>query len=191
MDFRPGETRYTLQSDFYKDFEEKNPFIVLLLVCVSFGLYMISWMYSVNKELRKIDENAPEPTRGALLLLIFPLGWYAISLVITSLYTANILPFFATIIVPLAWIVLYLLLLKYLYDFCTSFNKMTKSPASIWFVFLIIGFLGLFGIAAGIDRLLPFSALLIICVPAMQAEMNNHFRRFRIKKRTSTFYGAN
>ena len=59
-------------NDFYKNYEEVNPAYVLGLIIISLGIYIITWIYNVNKNLENLDDDAPEALRGALLMVILP-----------------------------------------------------------------------------------------------------------------------
>ena len=49
--------------------KRRNPFLVLLFSCITFGIYMIYWLYSTTKELKGNTKSAPQPWMVFLLLI--------------------------------------------------------------------------------------------------------------------------
>lgn len=190
MDFRPEETTITSQREFYETFEQKNPLVVMFLMVISLGLYMINWIYMMNKQLAQIDPQAPDYNRGAFVIMIIPLTWYFITFILTKLFFGGTLNTPVQLLFYFIWIIIFMLILKYLSDFANSFSKMAKTPPFIWFLFTSVGFMGLLGLAAGLTLLMPFIGFLLITIPAMQAEMNTYCRRFAIKRRKNVYYST-
>lgn len=185
----PDRDRQLIQAEFYKNIKEKNPGLVIFLIVVSLGLYIISWIYMQTKQLNLVDDDAPDPRRGAALLMLLPVGWYFANyigkkLIFQDATSTGFYVFFEMTI----WLILFLLVLKYLYDFSNSFSKVTRTNGMVWFVFLMLGFLGLFGYGIGNKYLFPLVGILIITIPAMQAEVNSFAKAFRMKRYDKSFY---
>ena len=52
-------------------FKKRNPFVVLLLFLITFGIYWIYWLASTTNELRKNMYDVPSPY--SLLILLIPI----------------------------------------------------------------------------------------------------------------------
>ncbi|MFW5705215.1 MAG: hypothetical protein ACOCXG_05230 [Nanoarchaeota archaeon] len=179
--------RITKNSNFYKDFRETNPALVLGLIIISLGFYVIDWIFLRNKEFEEIDKHAPDSKRGAILLMIIPFMWFFIMIVLKHIIFSPKSPFLGIVEIS-GWLLIIFLILKYLYDFCISFGFITKTNGAIWFLF----FLPI--VPAGIGALLGYPIFLIllflpaIVIPAMQAELNTTFNKITIKKKYDIFY---
>lgn len=173
--------------NFYKEFKEKDPNVVLLLSVISLGLYMINWIYLRNKELQSLDPDAPESARGAIIMLIIPAIVYFMVFVLKNVMLSGenvIIGIFEIVI----WGISLFLLLKYLFDFCISFGKVTRTEGLIWFFFMMMGVVGIISFFMEFYFVTPLVFFLIISIPAMQAEINAHFRRLNIRKEKNAFY---
>ncbi len=171
-------------NDFYKNYEEVNPAYVLGLIIISLGIYIITWIYNVNKNLENLDDDAPEALRGALLMVILPFLW---------LFTTSFLELFIESIVLesiklIVYVLLYFLFLNYLFDFCVAFSHITRSKPLIWFFPLFLGSLGIFGYYLQSIWVSLLLLILLLMIPAMQAELNKMFHKMTIKKNNVTFY---
>ena len=173
---------------FYKNFSEMSPALILGLTIITFGLYIINWIYSRNRDFEILDENAPNSNRGAILMMIIPFIWFFIIQISKNLIfqTNNLL---IKSIEILGWIIIFILILKYIYDFCESFGNITKTTGKMWFLLFFLGIIGIIGIIFKIYYLIGFLPLLIIVIPAMQSELNSSFRKFSITKKHSSYYG--
>ena len=58
---------FTRSSEFYREFKETNPYLVMGLIIITLGFYIINWIYLRNKDFVLLDKFAP----AKLLLLIF------------------------------------------------------------------------------------------------------------------------
>lgn len=160
----------SLENFFLNDFEEKHFLKVFFLLVFSLGLYAISWIYNVNKKLELIDDDAPDSRRAIFILFLFPVGWALIYVVLSKLiFTNNPFLHYVNVIV---WFLLIFLSLKYLYDFCDSFGKLTRSSGMVWYLLNYSGYLGVILILFDIYYLLYLVVIPICTIPAMQEFMN-------------------
>ena len=173
--------------EFYKDYVETNPSLVLGLSLLTGSLYLINWVYVKNRELEKLDDYAPDPNRGAILMMVLPFSWFFITFILKSLIFTSGNSLFSTIEV-VVYILIYLLNLKYLFDFCISFGKITRTRGFFWFLFFLIGTGGIISTAFSFYYLTPLLLFLILAAPAMQAELNISYHRFNMKKEKTLFY---
>lgn len=177
--------RYTTKSQFYKEFHEINFYFILGLIIITLGTYIFHWIYLKNKEFLLLDSKAPDPNRGAVIMLLIPFSWFFLSIFINFLFSSG---FYFTIIKNSIWILILLLIYKYLYDFTVSFGKITRTSGLLWFLMFIFSGVGFFGIIFNIWFLMIFFLFFLIIIPAMQAELNSHFSKFLIKKNSNIFY---
>ena len=151
---------------YFKEFKTMNPSLVFGLIIISFGLYMISWLYTRNREFELLDEHAPAAARGTAVLFLLPLSWYMIVFVIKNIIHFQNL--FVDILEIVVWTGLIFLIIKYFLDFCLSFGRITGTRGFYWFLLCLV---------------------LFIAVPAMQSELNSHFERMSMRRKSNTFYG--
>ncbi|MFT4244182.1 MAG: hypothetical protein ACMXYB_01860 [Candidatus Woesearchaeota archaeon] len=169
---------------YFKNYQEKNSAYILGLIIISLGLYVLTWIYSVNKDLENLDSDAPSSIRGAMLLFILPLVWFFISTYLRVLSNSIIFEFIQITI----FIVLYILILKYLYEFTLSFSHITSTKPIIWFGSIFIGSLGIFGYYTEFYYLFFLFSILLLIVPAMQEQLNTTYHKITIKKTNISFY---
>ena len=148
-----------------REYLQLNPALVFGLILISCGIYAITWIYTRNKEFEILDKHTPNHIRGSIVLMLLPLSWFYIIFIIKKLIMNNL---FIEITQITIWGILIFLILKYLYDFCMSFGKITKTNGIYWFLIIPI---------------------FIITIPIMQAELNSHFSKLILKSRSKTFYG--
>ena len=116
-------SQVTKTSNFYKDYRETNPTLVLGIILISFGFYIIHYMK--NKEFEEIDSNSPEAARGAIILMVLPFIWFFIIFIIKKIITEN-LNILIKICETIGWSIIIFLILNYIYDFCMTFGRITK-----------------------------------------------------------------
>lgn len=173
--------------EFYKTFSETKPSLVLGLIIISFGFYIINWIYTKNREFEILSEFAPDANRGAIIMMIIPFFWFFFIKVLQNLiFSSNNL--IIGILEIVGFGIILFLLLKYLFDFCLTFGEITKSPGIIWFIPFIIGIIGIIGTFFKFFYLSPLFLFLIIVIPAMQAELNKNFHKLSMKKQDINFY---
>ena len=182
----PPEKQLSLSKDFYHDFKEIGPPLVLGLIIISLGLYIIAWLYSNNKDFVKVDKHAPDPLRGVIIMIVLPFAWFFITTILKVLIFGTHWIFM--IFEYFVWLLLLILILVYLFDFCVSFSRITRTHALFWYIFYVIGIIGLISIVFGWYYSIPLTFFIIIVVPAMQAEINSFFKRYAIKKEKNIFY---
>lgn len=157
------EIDFSKKEEFYKEYNVIGAWLTLGLMIVSAGLYTFIWVYSINKDLEIIDSEAPNPLRGIVILVGFPLFWLLVSIGINLL----IKKFYVNIGLLVGFILIILLMIKYMYDFTSSFARVTGTKKITWLLLFIV----------------PF-----VAVPYMQKELNSYFNRVIIRKKTKHFY---
>ena len=170
--------------EFFKNYEEKNPAYVLGLIVISLGLYVFTWIYFINKDLEHLDEDAPHSARGGMLIVVLPLIWFFLSTFIKQFINSRQ---FLGIEVTV-YVFIYILALKYILDFCIAFSHVTKTKAIAWFVPIVIGTFGFFGYFFQSFVISAFVVVLVLTIPAMQAELNTTYHKISIKKNNHAFY---
>lgn len=162
---------------FYENFKIELPFIVLIKIIFSLGLYLIWWIYKMNQKLEEVDESAPETRRGLVILYLFPPMILIISLILE--YLIKLPKSFVVIFDVLFWSLAIFLSLKYIYDFCTSFGKWTGSSGLAWYLFIYPGYFSIILYVLDFFYALPLLFFTIIAIPGMQAFLNIKERKFR------------
>lgn len=76
---------------FFKNFRKTNPTLLLGLIIISFGTYMIPWIYIRNKDFKSFDNEAPDENRGAVVLFMFPVGWAYVMFIVKKFMFDNLL----------------------------------------------------------------------------------------------------
>lgn len=182
-----GRVEVTKRSNFYKNFRETNPALLLGLIIITFGFFIINWIYSKNKEFTEIDENAPDPNRGAIIMMVLPFIWFFIISVFKNILFKSY-TYILKFIEITGWILVVLLIMNYLFDFCVSFANITKTNHYIWFSFFLLPAIGIICIFIKIYFMLFLVFFLFIGIPAMQAELNSYIKKFNMKKNDNLFY---
>ena len=170
--------------EFFEDYEQKNPTYLLGLIIVSLGLYIITWIYSLNKSFEFIDEDAPDSTRGMIVLVALPFSWFFIMSFIKFLNNSLTVQIIETSI----YLLLYFLALKYLYEFCLTFSHLTQTSLGFWYGMMLLGSFGLFALFFKSYYMLLLLIILLLVVPFMQAELNVTCNKISIKKNYHSFY---
>ncbi len=178
----------TRNSNFYKEFRETNPALILGLILISFGFYIINWIYVKNREFSEIDPEAPDSNRGAAILMIIPFSYFFILFVFKKLIFGYDNLYFKYVEF-FGWILVIFFIMKYLFDFCITFGKITRTNGLYWFIFFIIPLFGIIpALFFNFYWFLPLVFFLFIVIPAMQAELNTFIKKFNIKKESNLFY---
>lgn len=175
---------FSILNEFYKNYEEVNPAYVLGLIIISFGLYIVTWIYNVNKNIELLDEDSPDSLRGAMLMVILPFTWLFVTSFLELFFDSVVLEAIKLIV----YIFIYLLFLNYLFDFSIAFSHVTRSKPLVWFLPLFLGSLGIFGYYLQSIQVGLLTLLFVLIIPAMQAELNKMFHKMTIKKNNVTFY---
>lgn len=177
------------RENFFKEFKETNPSLVLGLIVISLGLYIINWIFVRNKDFETLDEDAPDSKRGAIIMMIIPFSWFFIIYVLKYVIFKHP-PLIIEIMEIVGWGIIIFLLLKYIFDFCHSFSKLTRTSHLFWFGFFLLGFIGIIStFLFKFYYLSPLTFFLIITIPAMQAELNSVFKSHAMTKKRDTYYG--
>jgi hypothetical protein len=171
-------SRESLEFFFY-DFKLKNPAMIFFYMVISIGLYFVTWLFQVNKKLEEIDEKAPIASRAALVLVFLPLTWFFIIYFLDK-FTGNstniISVLVPSIVKVLGWGLISFLSLMYVYDFCISFGKVTKTSGVMWYLAIYPGYFSLIlTIILGFQYFVYtfyFLIFPILAIPFMQEVMN-------------------
>lgn len=170
--------------EFFEDFDQKNPTYLLGLIIVSLGLYIITWIYSLNKDFEFIDENTPDSSRGIIVLVVLPFTWFFIMSFVKFFNTSVIVQ----IIEISVYSILYILAMKYLYEFCITFIHITQTSIGFWYGLILFGSFGFFAPFFEAYYMLLLLIVLLLVVPFMQAELNVTCNKIYIKKNYHSFY---
>lgn len=160
-----------LEIFFLNDFEEENPLKVFLLIIFTLGIYALSWIYKLNTKLELIDDEAPDSKRAFSVLFILPFGWTLIYFVLLKLIFqgTNI---YLSIFNYVVWSALIFLSLKYVYDFCISFGKLTRTLGIVWYFLIYSGYLGIIVLFFQIYYMWPLIVIPVLTIPSMQIFLN-------------------
>ena len=178
---------------FYDDYERSSSILTLFFMTITFGLYIINWLYLTNKIFSKYDENAPNQNRGAVLTVIFPTVWLIFAWMMDNIGFANSELF--AMVKTIGWLTIMMLILKYFYDFCLTFSRFTRSNELVWYYSLFPGmiFYVLVPLTFWYESLFvwfsyPFLFFTTIGIAAMQAKLNTEKDIFDIKEGEGKFY---
>jgi hypothetical protein len=174
-------------NDIFKKYSETSLAVVLALMIITAGLYIINWLFLRNREFELMDEDAPDSKRGLALMVFLPFGWGLIMFVSKALlFTGE--PLLLGIMEIVIWGLIIFLLVNYVFDFCLSYSKITKSNAMIWFSMFLIGFIGIISTSIQFYYLSPLVFFAVITVVAMQAELSgiNKQKRKKYGRRESS-----
>lgn len=152
------------ETEYFKNYTQVNASLVLGLIVISLGLYMIPWIYIKNREFEGIDKDAPDSRRGFVVLVMVPFFWAYAVFVCKTLIMDNLA---VEIVEIVGWGFAIFLILKYLFDFCMAYARITRTNGFLWFLLFFIPFL---------------------TIPAMQAELNSKFNRMHMKRTHENFY---
>lgn len=179
--------RISQGNDFYKEYREVNPAIILAFIVVSAGVYILNWIYFQTKELGKMTENAPDKNRCAVVMVLAPLI-LTVATFIERIYFFHLYPEFLLFIEISVWLVLVALMFKYIYDFCSAFAEVTKTNNLVWFFLIVIGAIGVVGIIFKSLLIGPFAFFLAITIPAMQEELNHKYHKSSMETNSNAYY---
>jgi hypothetical protein len=178
---------------YYENYIYSSSVWTLLFMSLTAGIYIINWLYLTNKEFEKFDENAPDSNRGAALTLIIPVSWLVLAWIGDNLGLGNNELF--RMVKTIGWLTIVMMILKYMYDFCTTFSRFTRSNELIWYYALFPGmiFYVLAPLVIWYDSLFvwftyPFLFFTIVAVSSMQAKLNAEKNLFDIKEGEGEFY---
>ena len=168
------------------EYSEISPQLVFGLILITLGLYSLHWIYERNKELAQFDSSAPEPSRGAVLMMVFPFIWFFLITFLKLIFSYT--NFVIAIIELIGYLLIVILITKYLFDFCSSFSLVTRSHFSLWFILFLFGIVGVIGISINMYFLGISLLIFFIGVAAMQAELNSFYKRHSIKHEKTNYY---
>ncbi len=179
--FTNKELRY-----FFEDFQDKRPSKLMALMFVSVGFYLVTWMFFMNKKIEELDLEAPDSQRGSIILFFMPVLWALVMLVLKSLiFSGDNLAI--GILEIVGWGIIIFLSLKYIYDFCVSFGRVTQSSGTIWYFFIYPGYLSIILAFFEFYFTLPLIFFTIVAVPSMQSFINLRYKQVHLKKTRDYF----
>ena len=165
---------------FFYDYEFKNPFFTFFLMILTFGLYSINWIFQINKKLLEIDEDAPNPNRAAIVLFILPVFWGLFVYVIELFFIPKpdyLTEIFSGIVKILGWGLISFLSLKYVFDFCQSYGRISETSGIFWYFMIYPGYFSLiFTAVIGFDIFvytIYFLLAPVVGIPLMQKTLND------------------
>ncbi len=171
---------------FYENYRHRSPLKVLFLMFLTFGFYFIYWIYTMNVKLSEIDEDTPDPKRGLIITLLFPVFWFFSMFIVSNF----ILPGFAynSYLSVFGWLLISFLSMKYNYEFCCSFSKVTCSqPGLVWYLFLYPGYFSLILLVLNFYYTFPLIFFPLITIPAMQDFINKRAKQTMMKRAAQHF----
>lgn len=164
---------------FYENYKKRNPVLILFLMVITASLYLIWWIFSLDKVLQKCNVKSPSSSKWVLYVLIFPLflgmGFYFFE----NYFYQN------TIIEGIKIILFYIIIilqLKFLYDFCVSLGTITVTNPLWWYYSMFFWILSIVLIYFQSYYTLIFMFFPITAIPAMQAFLNKRFEIFHDKE---------
>ena len=167
--------------DFFEEYRPLDSKAIIYKIIFTLGLYIIYWLYTTNYEFEKIDKDAPDSKRSIILLLCVPIIWYIVTIIIEKLILSDI-PLASDIIKITGWFIFTFLSLQYLYEFCKSYGKITKSSALLWYLFFYPGYYSVILIFFNFYYTIPLIFFPVITVPAMQAYLNKRYIETNLKR---------
>lgn len=172
---------------FNNDFQKRDPGLLLFIMVISCGFYLISWIYQFNKDFNSIGIEKPDYNWGVLVLFIMPVGWLIVHF-LSKLLINNEFNYYNYLLSIGGWLIIMILILKYLYDICYIFGFLTKTHFLIWYFALYPGFLAVFLYFLDFYWTIPLIAFTIVCIPAMQAQLNDTFEKIWATGRKENYY---
>lgn len=169
--FRKANLDDDLRYFLAQNYEGENSFKTLIKLLLSFGLYMIFWFYKHSSFFKTLDKQAPEPLRGAFILFIIPVSLYLLETLLILLLP-ELLGKILYYNFYFLWAIWIFLSLKFIYDFCCSFARVTNTSSLFWYILLYLGYFPVLFLSLGIK--LPFWTYLspLLAVFLMQALLN-------------------
>ena len=162
---------------FYDNFVIESPILVIIKIFLTLGLYVIFWIYKMNRALEKVDENAPDSRRGVIIICVIPPFIFILSAIFEKLFNFNKVSIITFNVV--VWSFIIFLTLKYIYDFFMSFGKWTGSSGLFWYLVFYPGYFSLILSIFGFYYALPLLFFTIVSIPSMQGYINIKEREFR------------
>ena len=172
---------------FFENYEKKDSLLVLLYMVLSCGIYLFFWLYELNKEFTEAYFEKPEANWGIMVLIIIPFLWFMTNLIFKFLIFGGVVPLFNKYLEGVGWVVIIILILKYLYEFCQVFEIITHSNAVIWYYFMFPGFISLVLTFFNFYYTLPLVFFTIICVPSMQEQLNTSYEIYLSHKKENLY----
>ena len=171
---------------FYEHTNEKNSILIIISLILTMGLYYLYWIYRLNKHLEHIDDKAPNTLRASFILFYIPLFWIPLSF-FSTIYFGGEYALAIKFIKILVWAFLSFVLLQYLFDFCKSYSRVTKTPAFLWYIMLYLGYFSLIMFVFDFYYTVPLVIIPILTIVSMQLILNRRHNEHKIKKQGNYF----
>lgn len=171
---------------FFENYKDINPFKIFLYMIFSAGFYFLIWIYSNNRQLEKISENAPDTRRGFIILFAFPIFWYIISTIAKYIFFKDSGIFIYYINIT-GWVLIILLSLKYLYDFCIMFGEVTQTNGLGWYFLIYPGYYSIIFFFLNFYYTISLIVCFMITIPMMQSVLNDKAEEVNHKKNAQSF----
>lgn len=169
---------------FYRSIGKVETLPLILYIVFSVFTYAIYWIYKVNVELEKADENAPDSKRGLVTMCLVPFAWAILHFILENFVFVNNDYLLKSIEQPVeffALVIICFLILKYFLDFSNSFAKVTFTNNLIWLILMAPGFIGI--VLLGFELYYATILLIfpVISIIIMQKKLNKTIRIFDFK----------
>lgn len=192
--------------NFFYTMKDKSPVTLLFYMVISLGTYLIFWLYDMNKKLLELESDGPNPDFVFLNTVSLPAIWFLFTYFIKVLFfnlrfeflfqyysdfsKIDFSPFgyLFGIIEILGWIFIIVLILRYFFDFCYTFAKITKTDTFTWFVFLSGELFAIIFLILGYYGLVIFAFFTLITIPAMQDKLNMLSLKFSLYSEKMSYY---
>lgn len=171
--------------NYHKEHSMMGLSLLFGLLIVTLGFYTIIWFFLTNRLLEKANSQAPDNRRVLVLLFLLPLICYIVLYFLHQNFTSV----FLNILGGGIWLLLFLLIGKYFFDFCLAFAQITHTHWQIWFALLCLSLFGLFGLVTNTIWLIPFLFFLFFSCLLMQHELNAHVTRISRQRDKMFSYG--
>ena len=159
--------------------EEKNVLITIFLFIITAGIYTLIWIYLKNLEFESIFKIDLDHRRSFIILFVLP----SITSLICYLIYLSLPTVIALIPIFIISTFIFLIILKYLFEFSIHGATLTQSPLALWFIPFSITFTGIILILLGIPYVgIPLLLLEAFHIATLQSQLNMTYKVIRLKK---------
>lgn len=171
---------------FLNDYVKSNPMYVFLYMLLTLGFYFLIWIYDHNKRFEQIHSEAPDSKRGFIILFGMPILWYFITLVAKLIFFEESGQFIYYVSL-FGWVLIALLSLKYLYDFCKVFGEFTNTNGIWWYFLIYPGYFSVILFFLGFNYTIALVLCPLISIPMMQNTLNEISDKTHLKFKSDEF----
>lgn len=169
------------------EFSTMNVSLFFGLIIITLGLYIVYWIYDKNKQFEVLDDQSPDSSRGAVIMVILPFLWFFILYFLKGFIFG-----FDSVIVNFiglgGWFFLIFMFVKYLLDFCLSFGRITQNQGVLPFLLFLVGFISGY-LSLILNQFFIFLLIFpVFAVLFMQSELNLFYNSYRQRKDKKSFY---